>query len=63
MRGAPVSSPDLGDETMADAICDRLFHNAYRIELKGLSIREAKQRGTYSDGKDDGDLKSGVKKS
>ena len=52
----------IGDETIADAICDRLFHNAYKIELKGPSIREEKQKGTYSEGKDEGDLESGVKK-
>ena len=33
----PISEwhPNIGDPTLADAICDRLFHNAYRIELKG----------------------------
>jgi DNA replication protein DnaC len=31
--------PNLGDPTLADAICDRLFHNAYRIELRGDSMR------------------------
>lgn len=31
--------PNIGDPTMADAICDRLFHNAYRIELRGDSLR------------------------
>jgi DNA replication protein DnaC len=29
----------IGDATIADAICDRLFHNAYRIALKGPSVR------------------------
>lgn len=29
----------LGDPTLADAICDRLVHNAHRIELKGESMR------------------------
>ncbi len=28
------------DESIADAICDRLFHNAFRIELKGESMRK-----------------------
>lgn len=32
----------VGDPTLADAILDRLVHNAYRIELKGESIRKAK---------------------
>jgi DNA replication protein DnaC len=31
--------PNLGDPTLADAICDRLLHNAYRIELRGDSMR------------------------
>ncbi|MFH0866519.1 MAG: IS21-like element helper ATPase IstB [Bacteroidota bacterium] len=30
----------IGDPTIADAICDRLFHNAYKIELKGESMRK-----------------------
>lgn len=32
--------PNIGDPTLADAICDRLFHNAYRIELRGDSMRK-----------------------
>ena len=30
----------IGDPTLADAILDRLVHNAYRIELKGESMRK-----------------------
>lgn len=30
----------IGDATIADAICDRLVHNTYRIELKGESVRK-----------------------
>lgn len=30
----------LGDATLADAILDRLIHNAHRIELKGESMRK-----------------------
>jgi DNA replication protein DnaC len=30
----------IGNPTMADAILDRLIHNAYRIELKGESLRK-----------------------
>jgi DNA replication protein DnaC len=30
----------LGDETLADAILDRLVHNAYKINLKGESMRK-----------------------
>lgn len=32
----------IGDPTLADAILDRLVHNAHRINLKGDSIRRAK---------------------
>ena len=36
----------IGDPTLADAICDRIVHNAYTIGLKGPSIRpeDAKNR-------------------
>jgi len=30
----------IGDPTIADAICDRIIHNAHRIELKGESVRK-----------------------
>jgi DNA replication protein DnaC len=30
----------IGDPTLADAILDRLIHNAYRIKLKGESMRK-----------------------
>ena len=29
-----------GDQTVADAICDRLFHNARKIHLEGDSMRK-----------------------
>jgi len=32
----------IGDPTMADAILDRLVHNAYKINLKGGSMRKRK---------------------
>jgi DNA replication protein DnaC len=32
----------IADPTVADAILDRLVHNAYRIELKGESMRKGK---------------------
>jgi len=37
----PISDwhENLGDPTLADAICDRLMHNAYRLELRGDSMR------------------------
>jgi DNA replication protein DnaC len=34
----------IGDPTLADAILDRLVHNAYRITLKGESMRKRKAR-------------------
>lgn len=36
----------IGDPTYADAILDRLLHNAYRIELRGASMRH--RRGQIS---------------
>jgi len=38
--------PNIGDPTMADAICDRLFHNAYKIELRGDSMRNNRTEPT-----------------
>ena len=32
--------PSIDDPTLADAICDRLFHNTVKIELKGESFRK-----------------------
>ena len=37
----------INDATVADAILDRLVHNAYRLELKGESIR--KNKGSLKD--------------
>lgn len=34
----------IGDPTLADAICDRIVHNAFRIELKGESVRKTYER-------------------
>ncbi len=34
----------VGDATFADAILDRLVHNAHRITLKGASMRRSKKR-------------------
>ena len=33
----------IGDPNQADAICDRLLHNAHRIEMKGPSMRKTKK--------------------
>ena len=35
-----------GDPTYADAILDRLVHNAHRIELTGESLRRARGKQT-----------------
>lgn len=39
----------LGDPTMADAILDRLFHNAHKIHLKGESMRKTSTNLTHRD--------------
>lgn len=36
----------IGDETIADAVCDRIIHNAHHVKLGGESIR--KQRGNLT---------------
>ena len=33
----------IGEPTVADAICDRLLHHCYKIELKGESMRKTKK--------------------
>jgi DNA replication protein DnaC len=38
---------NLGEPTLADAICDRILHTAHRIELRGESLR--KTRNVTSD--------------
>jgi DNA replication protein DnaC len=38
----------IGDPTLADAIMDRLVHSAYKIELKGKSMRKNKSPLTKS---------------
>jgi len=43
--------PNIGDPTLADAICDRLLHNAYKIELRGDSMR-TKRLIMKTDGKE-----------
>ncbi|KEQ11483.1 hypothetical protein GZ77_25650 [Endozoicomonas montiporae] len=42
----PVSKwhDSIGDATLADAILDRLTHNAHRIKLKGESMRKTKAK-------------------
>ncbi|MES0397538.1 MAG: IS21-like element helper ATPase IstB [Syntrophobacteria bacterium] len=38
----------IGDPTLADAIMDRLIHNAYKINLKGESMRKRKSKLTQT---------------
>jgi DNA replication protein DnaC len=38
-----------GDPTYADAILDRLVHNAHRIDLAGDSLRRRRSRSTTKD--------------
>jgi len=38
--------PNIADPTLADAICDRLLHNAYKIELRGDSMRKNQGEST-----------------
>ncbi|MEQ9497437.1 MAG: ATP-binding protein, partial [Deltaproteobacteria bacterium] len=33
-----------GDPTLADAICDRVLHNAHKILLKGPSRRKDRRK-------------------
>ncbi len=33
----------IANPTVADAICDRLIHNAYKIDLEGGSMRKIKK--------------------
>ena len=40
----------IGNPTLADAILDRIIHNAYRIELTGDSMRKLKHRRSRTRG-------------
>jgi len=42
----------IGEPTLADAICDRLVHNAHVFVLKGSSIRKKKGLDTQVEDKD-----------
>lgn len=42
----------IGEKTLADAIMDRLVHNAHRIELKGDSMRRKRPRNNNIDMQD-----------
>lgn len=39
----------IGEPTFADAILDRIVHNAYRLELTGQSMRKTKSNGDEKD--------------
>jgi DNA replication protein DnaC len=43
--------PNIGDPTLADAVCDRLLHNAYKIEMRGDSMR-TRRSGIKTDKKE-----------
>ena len=38
----------IGEPTIADAILDRIVHNAHRIELKGDSMRRKDRKATLT---------------
>jgi DNA replication protein DnaC len=40
----------IGDPTLADAILDRLVHNAYRLEIQGESLRKTRGLGPATSG-------------
>ena len=42
----------LGNATLSDAVMDRIVHNAYRLELKGESMRKRRSPLTHSGHKD-----------
>jgi DNA replication protein DnaC len=39
----------IGDPTYADAILDRLIHNAYRLDLKGKTMRSGIEQDVVTD--------------
>ncbi len=50
----PLSSwhEAIGEPTLADSICDRLVHAAYRIKLQGRSMRESQAAAKLAAAKD-----------
>ncbi len=44
----------MADPTVADAILDRLVHNAYRLALKGESMRKVKPESTTNENQEQG---------
>ncbi len=51
--------PNIGDPTLADAICDRLIHNAYKIELRGDSLRRNQRASTVRVAENNNDAEGG----
>jgi DNA replication protein DnaC len=49
----------IGDPTYADAILDRLIHNAYRIELRGASMRQ-RQSSTEEKSRSNSDVSNTI---
>lgn len=50
-RSSPVNCRSIiGDPTVADAILDRLVHNAHRLILKGDSLRKTAAKTSGLDG-------------
>lgn len=55
----------IGDPNQADALCDRLLHNAHRIELKGPSMRQTrtapKEHAGQKEGAQCADIEDGLR--
>ena len=39
----------IGEQTIADAILDRIVHDAHRVEMKGESLRKKRQPKTVEE--------------
>jgi len=50
----------IGDPTYADAILDRLVHNAYRIDLRGASVRQRGQLSTEQKSKPNNEISENI---
>ena len=48
----PTCTWSPGDPTLADAILDRLVHNAYKLDLKGDSMRKRSRPSTRTESQD-----------
>ena len=47
-RPRPLCHDLIGEPTLADAILDRIIHNAHRLQLKGDSLRKQKAPKTVA---------------